>query len=93
MRPTQQTDQNFIVWRNALYCIVYCKMYGMDMLSMSLLPSTVFLSLLALKINLRNFFTTLLEGTRLLDFSVHYPTLPYSKLKTHYSQGPACRHP
>ena len=44
--------------------------------------------LLALKISLRNFFTTLLEGTRLLDFSVHYPTLPYSKLKNHYSLGP-----
>ena len=44
--------------------------------------------LLALKISLRNFFTTLLEGTRLLDFWVHYPTLPYSKLKNHYSQGP-----
>ena len=88
MRPTQQTDQNFIAWHNALYCIVHCKMYGMDMLSMSLLPSTVFLSLLALKINLRNFFTTLLEGTRLLDFWVHYPTLPYSKLKIHYSLGP-----
>ena len=42
MRPTQQTDQNFIAWNNALYCIVHCKMYGMDMLSMSLLPSTVF---------------------------------------------------
>ena len=48
-----------------------------------------FLSLLALKISLRNFFTTLLEGTRLLDFWVHYPTLPYSKLKNHYSLGPA----
>ena len=48
-----------------------------------------FLSLLALKINLRNFFTTLLEGTWLLDFWVHYPTLPYSKLKNHYSLGPA----
>ena len=41
MRPTQQTDQNFIAWHNALYCIVHCKMYGMDMLFMSLLPSTV----------------------------------------------------
>ena len=42
MRPTQQTDQNFIAWHNALYCIVHFKMYGMDILSMSLLPSTVF---------------------------------------------------
>ena len=38
--------------------------------------------LLALKISLRNFFTTLLEGTRLLS------SLPYSKVKNHYSQGP-----
>ena len=38
MRPTQQTDQNFIAWHNALYCIVHCKMYGMDILSMSLAP-------------------------------------------------------
>ena len=39
--------------------------------------------------NVRNFFTTLLAITRLLDFWVHYPTLPYSKLKNHYSLGPA----
>ena len=35
------------------------------------------------------FFTTLLAITRLLDFWVHYPTLPYPKLKNHYPSGPA----
>ena len=63
-------------------------MYGMDNGHTFLVPSTVFLSLWALKISLRNFFSTLLEGTRLLDFWVHYPTLPYSKLTNHYSLGP-----
>ena len=53
------------------------------------LTYTVFLSLLALKISLRDFFTILLEGTGLLDFWVHYPTLSYSKLKKHSSLGPA----
>ena len=33
-------------------------------------------------------FTTLLAITRLLDFWVHYPTLPYPKLKNHYPSGP-----
>ena len=50
--------------------------------------STPFQTCSAAKFSLRNFFTTLLEGTRLLDFWVHYPTLPYSKLKNHYSLGP-----
>ena len=36
----------------------------------------------------KNFFTTLLAITRLLDFWVHYPTLPYPKLKNHYPSGP-----
>ena len=40
-------------------------------------------------IRLWKFFTTLPEGTRLLDFWVHYPTLPYPKLKNHYPSGPA----
>ena len=40
-------------------------------------------------IKLWNFVTTLLAITRLLDFWVHYPTLPYLKLKNHYSSGPA----
>ena len=44
---------------------------------------------LAGSINLRKIFTTLLAITRLLDFWVHYPTLPYPKLKNHYSSGPA----
>ena len=39
--------------------------------------------------NIRKFFTTLLAITRLLDFWVHYPTLPYPKLKNHYLSGPA----
>ena len=33
-------------------------------------------------------FTTLLAITRLLDFQVHYPTLPYPNLKNHYPSGP-----
>ena len=43
---------------------------------------------LAGSIRLWKFFTTLPEGTRLLDFWVHYPTLPYPKLKNHYPSGP-----
>ena len=39
--------------------------------------------------NVRKFFTTLLAITWLLDFWVHYPTLPYPKLKYHYPSGPA----
>ena len=37
--------------------------------------STPFQTCSAAKFSLQNFFTTLLEGTRLLDFWVHYPTL------------------
>ena len=44
---------------------------------------------LAGSMNVRIFFTTLLAITRLLDFWVHYPTLPYPKLKNHYPSGPA----
>ena len=86
MRPTQQTDQNFIAWHNALYCIVHCKMYGMDILSMSLLPSTVFLSLLALKISLKNEPNSFLKKSslpysRVLDNSTfEFTTLPYPTL-------------
>ena len=43
---------------------------------------------LAWPINLSKTFTTLLAITRLLDFWVHYPTLPYPKLKNHYPSGP-----
>ena len=43
-------------------------------------------------IGLWKFFTTLLEGTRLLDFWVHFPTLPYPKLKNHYPSGPDDRY-
>ena len=48
---------------------------------------------LARSIRLWKFVTTLPEGTRLLDFWVHYPTLPYPKLKNHYPSGPAERAP
>ena len=47
---------------------------------------------LAGSIRLWKFFTTLPEGTRLLDFWVHYPTLPYPKLKNHYPSGPDDRY-
>ena len=43
---------------------------------------------LARSIRLWKFVTTLPEGTRLLDFWAHYPTLPYPKLKNHYPSGP-----
>ena len=47
---------------------------------------------LAGSIRLWKFFTTLPEGTRLLDFWVHYPTLPLPKLKNHYLSGPVGIH-
>ena len=40
-------------------------------------------------IKLWKFVTTLLAITRLLNFWVHYPTLPYPKVINHYPSGPA----
>ena len=52
-------------------------------------PHLLLYFFLAGLMNVRNFFTTLLAITRLLDSWVHYPTLPYTKLKNHYPSGPA----
>ena len=52
-------------------------------------PHLLLYFFLAGLMNVRKFCTTLLAITRLLDFWVHYPTLPYPKLKNHYPSGPA----